>query len=197
MSMDEYVIICSNTKEDIGKSNTEKRLVLRTQLLESLTGLMVHKNIIESCIFIQINVKKYLFYKSLKKIRINTSKNVIKRFIKKYIDKTTQKKKERLKLLINNRVKTTYYRRRFLKMKKAACFIQYMFRKSYSNISYSSRCRMVREIQYLNQTIAARNFVIQELRKKIKKEQITSNRLNNKWYRRNILESLVNIDVPS
>ena len=54
---------------------------------------------------------------------------------------------------------------------------------------------MLREIQYLKQKVDAKTYLINELRKKIKTEQSINSRASNKWYRRNILNNLINIDV--
>jgi hypothetical protein len=70
-----------------------------------------------------------------------------------------------------------------------------MFRKSMKNNSYSLKCSLLREIQYLKQKVDAKTYLINELRKKIKKEQSINSKASNKWYRRNILNNLINIDV--
>ena len=70
-----------------------------------------------------------------------------------------------------------------------------MFRKSFKNNSYSLKCNLLREIQYLNQKISAKNYVINELRKKIKKEQSNTSKMSNEWYRKNILKNIINTDA--
>jgi hypothetical protein len=74
--------------------------------------------------------------------------------------------------MLKNKLKTICCRKRFCKMKDSSILIQYMFRKSMKNNSYSLKCSLLREIQYLKQKVDAKTYLINELRKKIKKRTI-------------------------
>lgn len=167
----------------------------RVQLLETLSGFKNHASVIKNCIIIQKKFRLFIFNLKSKILKENVSKRIILSYTKLYIEKKNKERKNLLVSSLKNKVKTMYYRKRFCKMKDSSIYIQYMFRKSMKNNSYSLKCSLLREIQYLKQKVDAKNYVINELRKKIKKEQEINSKASNKWYRKNILNNLINIDV--
>ena len=179
--------VCVNKEVDL--------LSNRVKVLETLSGFKKHVNVIKSCIFIQRNAKKIIFNSKLRNLRERTSKRIIRFHTNFYIKTKNHFRKKLLAEALKNKLKTIYYRKRFLKIKSSSIYIQYMFRKSFKNNSYSLKCNLLREIQYLNQKISAKNYVINELRKKIKKEQSNTSKMSNEWYRKNILKNLINTDA--
>ncbi len=176
--------------------NKEYELVSnRVQVLETLSGFKNHASVIKNCILIQKNFRLLILDLKIKRLRKRISKRIILSYTKLFLEKKKKEKNDLLVSILKNKLKTIYYRTRFCKMKNSSIFIQYMFRKSMKNNSYSLKCRLLREIQYLNQKVDAKNYLINELRKKIKKEQSINSKASNKWYRRNILNNLINIDV--
>ena len=167
----------------------------RVKVLETLSGFKSHASVIKSCILIQKKVRLFITLLKINRVKENISKKVILKYTKRFVEKKKTNRKNLLVLKLKNKLKTICYKKRFHKMKTSSIYIQYMFRKSLRNISYSLKCSLLREIQYLKQKVDAKNYVINELKKKIKKEQSINLKSSNKWYRRNILNNLINIDV--
>ena len=167
----------------------------RVKVLETLSGFKNHASVIKSCIVIQKNFRLFIFYLKVKRIKECFAKRIILSYTKLFLEKKKEEKNNLLVSNLKNKLKTIYYKKRFYNMKTSSIYIQYMFRKSMKNNSYSLKCSLVREIQYLKQKVDAKNYLINELRKKIKKEQITNSKASNKWYRRNILNNIINTDV--
>lgn len=167
----------------------------RVQVLETLSGFKSHASVIKSCILIQKKFRLFVNLLKIKRVRENISQKVILKYTKQFVKKKKTNLKNLLLLKLKNKLRTICYKKRFHKMKTSSIYIQYMFRKSLRNISYSLKCSLLREIQYLKQKVDEKNYVINELKKKIKKEQSMNLKTSNKWHRRNILNNLINIDV--
>ncbi len=167
----------------------------RVKVLETLSGFKSHASVIKSCILIQKKVRIFMTLLKINRVKKIISQKIILKYTKQFVEKKKTNRKNLLVLKLKNKLRTICYKKRFRKMKNSSIYIQYMFRKSLRNISYSLKCSLLREIQYLKQKVDAKNYVINELRKKIKKEQSINLKSSNKWYRRNILNNLINIDV--
>lgn len=179
--------VCVNKECDIVSN--------RVKVLETLSGFKSHTYVIKSCILIQKKVRIFITLLKINRVKKDISQKVILKYTKQFVEKKKTNRKNLLVLKLKNKLRTIFYKKRFQKMKTSSIYIQYMFRKSLINISYSLKCSLLREIQYLKQKVDAKNYMINELKKKIKREQSINLKSSNKWYRRNILNNLVNIDV--
>lgn len=174
-----------------------KSLVVRNQVLETLSGINVHALVVEKCIVIQRWVRRSLVLKKITGVRKRVAAKVIKRNFQQYLLLIEAFKTEHSKEIVKNCLRTSYHRKRFKKIKASAILVQKVFRKSLTNVSYSSKCELVREVSYLQNKVASREFIIYELKKKIRRLQSQNSKTSSCWYKKNILDSIINtIDVP-
>ena len=194
MSYQNFVCICEQDCNNDSVKTVMEIMVDRSNVLETLSGVCVHDYVMSSCIFLQTFTRRYIYKKKIKAICKNLYRPILLKGFRKFVSGLAGERNERIINIMKNRIKTKYYRKRFICQRNAALLIQRAFKKSYVDISYAKKCHLYREIQYLNQKVESRNYLICELGKKLRREQKQNSVNNRKWYRKNILHTLINTD---
>lgn len=187
--------VCIEDGSELNELERKVRLLeQRSNVFETLAGVNIHPNVLSSCVLLQRFFRYRKFQKSLTNTKSLLNILYMRGFYEKWLLKHKEYKKMLSETIIKNSILTMCHRKRFLEKKKAAVIIQTKFRYSINNVSYPKTCRLIREVQYLNQTIESKRYLIKELRKKIKTQQKQSSRQNTKWFKKNILDTINNTE---
>jgi hypothetical protein len=172
-------------------------LIARNRLLETLATLKINNGIERKCIIIQKKAKIFIHNNRLRRLKRYLSTKIIQKQARVFLQNITEMKKEQLHILLKKYVKTQKCRKMFQEKKAAAIIIQYHFRKSYKNSTYSQKCRLIREIICLKDIEALNCYFINDLKKKIRKSQQINRKTAKQWHRKkNFIDVLNNIDEP-
>jgi hypothetical protein len=195
MSTQDYVCMCTDDCVVDSYKNMMCALIARNKVLEMIANIKIDNNIENKCILIQNKVRIFQHNTRLKRLKQYLSVKIIQHYSRQFLQK---RKKEYSYNLLKNCIKVKNCRHIFIKKRSAAIIIQYQFRKSFRNISYSGKCELIREIIYLKDMLAANLYIISDLKNKIKKTHQHNNRYyGKKWNRRNFLNQLDNDDTES